>query len=615
MNVTQLAIRRGVTTLMITLIAVGFGLFSLARLNLDLYPKLDFPLIAVITQYTGVGPYDMETVVTRPIEEALAGVKNVTKVSSTSAQGLSLVMLEFDWGTDIDQAKIDIRDNLDFINAYLPPDITKPMIFAFDPSTQPILYLSVESDLHGQAELRRISEQDIEPRIERIPGVAAAFTYGGMRREIRVMADPERMKASKVSIDQVVAALQRNNLQVPSGWIDNPRQEFTIQTEGEFQSLEEIENTEVSAMRGSPIRVRDVATVVDGFAEQRQKVWNNGKLAVLLMVQKQSDANTVNVCRAVTGSLREIESELPRGVRLTIFMDQADFINRSMSNLGNTALQAIALTFLVLLFFLRNLRSSLIVAVSIPVSMVVTFAVMDEAGLTLNIVSMAGLALAVGMLVDNSIVVLESIYRNREEGKGIAEAAESGAKEVAMAITASTLTTLVVFVPVLFVPGIAGELFNDMVVTICFSLTISLLVALTLIPSMASRFLGLRERAHRSKLIAGTMSRAAAWLDALQHWYAGALAWALRHKKIVIGGAFAVFVLSIVLLVTMGGDFLPQSDAGFVSMSVDRSPGTSLPSMEQTSREIDRIIRAASRRSDTWRRGRTRKSRSSCCSE
>ena len=382
MKITQVAIKRGVTFAMIYLIAVGFGLFSLARLNLDLYPKMEFPVIAIITQYTGVGPFDMETVITRPVEEAVSAVENVNKVTSSSIQGLSLVNLEFEWGTDMNQAEIDVRNALEFLKDALPSDISQPMVFAFDPSQQPILYLSISSDLHGQAELRRISEQDVEPRMERIPGVAGSFTTGGMKREIKILVDPDRLRAHNVSIQQLVNTLQMNNMQVPSGWIENKQQEFTLQTAGEYSSLEQIENTAIAMAGPGVVHIKDVATVVDGFAEQRQRVWNNDQPAVMLMVQKQSDANTVSVCREVVKRLPEIEATLPVGVKIETIVDFSEFINRSMSNLGNTALQAIALTLLVLLFFLRNLRSSLIVAVSIPVSMIVTFAVMDQAGLT-----------------------------------------------------------------------------------------------------------------------------------------------------------------------------------------------------------------------------------------
>lgn len=593
MSLTRIAIKRGITCFMIYLIAVGFGLFSLARLNLDLYPELDFPLVAIVTQYTGVSPFDIETVLTRPIEETVASVKNAKTVRSTSSQGMSLVTLEFEWGTDMDQAKIDVRENLDYLEDALPDDITDPLIFTFDPSTQPILYLSVLSDIHGQAEIRRISERDIEPALERIPGVAAAFTIGGMRREIKVLADPGRLRAMHLSLDQLAAALRANNRQVPSGWIEDAHQEYTLQTMGEYASVAEIELTNVATVNGEMIRVKDIATVVDGFAEQRQKVWTNSVPAVLLVVQKQSDANTVSVCESVMGSLAAIEATLPEGMHLETFYDAAMFINRSMANLGNTAVQAVALTFLVLLLFLRNGRSSLIVAVSIPVSMVVTFAVMDQAGLTLNIISMAGLALAVGMLVDNSIVVLESIFRKREEGDGPEEAAENGAREVAMAITASTLTTLMVFIPVLFVPGLAGELFNDMVVTICFSLTVSLLVALTLIPLLASRFLFFRERVGGSGRLARLGDAAGRAIDRLRHGYVALLAWSLNHKRRVLLLTAAVFIAALVAMGGLGGEFMPESDMGFISMAVDRSPGTSLASMEKTSQRINAIIREA----------------------
>jgi HAE1 family hydrophobic/amphiphilic exporter-1 len=590
MKITQTAIKRGVTFIMIYVIAVGFGLFSLARLNLDLYPELEFPLIAIVTQYTGVGPYDIETVVTRPIEETVASVKNVKKVSSTSSQGLSMIMLEFEWGTNIDQAKIDVRENMDFVREYLPDDVTEPLIFSFDPSNQPILYMTVVSNLHGQAELRRISERDIEPRIERIPGVAAAFTIGGMRREIKVLADPAKLKATGLSIQQISSALQMNNQQVPSGWIDDKQQEFTIQTMGEYTNIEEIENTNIATINGSIIKVKDVASVVDGFAEQRQRVWTNNEPAVFLMLQKQSDANTVNVCRNVINNLPQIQEILPRGVRIEVFYDAATFINRSMANLGNTAVQAIGLAFLVLLFFLGNIRSSVIVAISIPVSIIVTFAVMDQAGLTLNIISMAGLALAVGLLVDNSIVVLENIFRHRQTGAEIKEASYVGAKEVAMAITASTLTTLAVFIPVLFVPGLAGELFNEMVVTICFSLSVSLLIALTLIPLLASRFLYLQQAVKRKKWFAKIGDLISKWLQNLSTAYSASLHWSLTHRKTVIAATTVLFFTAIGILVNLGGEFLPESDMGFVSIAVDRSPGTSLESMQKSTSNIVDII-------------------------
>ncbi len=591
MILSKTAIKRGVTFFMIYIIAVGFGLFSLGRLKIDLFPELDFPVVAVITQYVGVGPFDIETVVTRPIEEAVSSVQNVKTVTSDSRQGLSLVMLEFEWGTDMDQAEIDVRNALDFIEEYLPDDISDPMVFAFDPSMQPISFMSVGSQLHGLAELRKISEQDIEPRLERIPGVASASTTGGLKREIRILLNPIRLRAHHISVLQVENALRANNLQLPSGWIDNKQQEFTIQTQGEYQSVEEIRNTAITTLQGSVIRISDVAQVVDGFAESRQEVLVNDNPSVLLILQKQSDANTVNTLKRVHARMASILQEIPSDIKIETIWDQADFINRSMKNLGNTAIQAIILAFLILLFFLRNFRSSLIVAISIPISIIVTFAVMDQAGLTLNIISMAGLALAVGLLVDNSIVVLESIYRLREQGMKPREAADTGTSEVSTAIIASTLTTVSVFLPVLFVPGIAGELFNDMVVTICFSLAVSLIVALTLVPLLSSRFLQLNQALKKKSKLHRLSQSIGNSIDRLRKNYLKALDWSLKHKLRVIIMTAVAFVLAVALLFTRGGEFIPENDQGFVQMAVDRSPGTSLPAMAKSIHLIHNIIK------------------------
>jgi len=591
MKITQLSIKNGVTTAMIYLIVAGFGLFSLARLNVDLYPKLEFPIMAVITQYTGVGPFDLETVVSRPIEEATASVENIKTVRSTSQQGLSLVLLEFNWGTDMNQAEIDVRNSLEFIRDYMPEDASEPMVFAFDVSAQPVLYLTLSSPNLSQAELRYIGEHDLEPRLERIPGVASVSTMGGRKREIKIYADPMRMRAHNIALQQITGALQAANLQIPAGMVENENLEFSVNTVGQFTSVDQIANTAVATYNGSVIRVSDVARVEDGFSEQRQRVWNNGESSVMVIVQRQSDANTVTVCRAIEKGMPRIKSELPAGVHLDTMMDLSDFITRSMSNLTNTAWQAILMTFLVLLFFLRNIRSAIIVAVSIPVSMVATFAVMDQAGLTLNVISMAGLALAIGMLVDNSIVVLESIFRRHDEKKDkLVDAANNGTQEVAMAVTASTLTTIVVFLPVLFVPGMAGMLFRDMAITICFSLTISLIVALTLIPLLSSRWLRLKKNLDPNGQLIRVQNRITGWLDDLHAFYERMLGKALAHKLLVLGTVLLLFVISVGWLFMMGGDFMPQTDDGFVTVTVERSPGTSLEAMEKSMRDLNQIF-------------------------
>ncbi len=590
MRITQAAVKRGVTFAMIYLIAVGFGLFSLGRLKLDLYPKLEFPVIALITQYTGVGPFDMETIVTRPLEEVVSVVENVKKVTSQSAQGISLVSLEFEWGSDMNQAETDVRNALQWVEDVLPDDVSEPLIFAFDVSMQPVVYYSVTSEVHGPAELRKISEHEIEPRLERIPGVASAATSGGMAREIQIQVDPLRLRAYNLSIQQVTQTLQMNNLQLPAGYIENEHQEFMIQTAGEYNNIEEIENTSIMAMNGVNIRIKDIATVVDGFKEERQRIWANGNPSVMLWVQRQSDANTVQVCREVKKAVPHIEAQLPKGVSLELFYDSSTYIERSMSNLSSTGIQAILFAFLVLLFFLGNFRSSTIVAVSIPISIILTFAVMDQVDLTLNVISMAGLALAVGMLIDNSIVVIESIFRFRELGESPADAANKGTNEVAMAITASTFTTLSVFLPVLFVPGLAGQLFKEMVLTICFSLTVSLIVALTLIPLLSSRVIKVENGDGRKNGFKKLAERSANSIDRLRDRYVKWLKWSLHHRRTILLTTFALFVLSILLIPSLGGEFMPEGDDGFLAISVDRSPGISLDQMEKTMREINDIL-------------------------
>jgi len=590
MKLAEVSIRRGVTFTMIYLIAVGFGLFGLSQLKLDLFPKLEFPMMAIITQYTGVGPEDMETVVTRPIEETVSTAENIETVSSESRQGLSLVMLEFTWGTDMDQAEMDVRNKLEYVQDALPDDITDPLIFKFDVTQQPIMYLMLNSDQLGLAEIRDLALHDVEPRLERIPGVAAANTTGGLTREIRVHVDPVRLRGHNIPIQQVTSALQRNNLQIPSGFIENQTMEYSIQTVGEYESVEQIANVPITTINGSTIKIKDVAQVVDGFKEIRQEVWTNGKPSVMIFLQKQADANTVNTSGRVRTQIDEIQAELPEGVRLDIFWDQADFITRSMSNLGNTAIQAIILAFLVLLFFLRNFRSSVIVALSIPISILLTFGVMMQADLTLNVISMAGLALAVGLLVDNAIVVLESIFRIHEEGEEPAEAANQGASEVGMAITASTLTTVSVFVPILFVPGLSGQLFRDMGLTICFSLIVSLVVALTLIPLLASRFLKVRRTSHSNGLFSRVSKGIENGMNKLYQRYDGWLDWVLDHRKITLLVTAGLFILAVVGLGLQGAEFLPENDQSYIEIQVERSSGISLTEMEETMRTIEDII-------------------------
>ena len=588
MSLSSLSIRRAITFTMIYIFIVGFGLFGLSRLKIDLYPDISFPVIAIITTYTGVAPADMETLVTKPVEEAVASVENIKHIRSLSKLGASLILAEFDWGLDLDKSEKDIRNNVDYIREYLPDEADEPLIFQFDPQKMPILFMSVSGPM-GPAELRELSRKRIKPALERIVGVASAETAGGLKRQIQVQIDPVKLHAEALSADAVISALRRENLQVPGGKLDEGATEFSVRTLSEYTSVDQIANTVIGYRNGTPIYVKNVAEVSDTYEEITRVIRNNRKPGVLLIVSKNSKANTVQVADRVIKALPDVLRRLPSGVQAGVIFNQADFIKRSISNLSTTAFQAFLMAALVLLFFLHNIRASAIVALSIPISIIVTFAVLDLAGLTLNMMSMAGLALAVGMLVDNSIVVLENIFRHAGDGGDPLGSADRGAREVATAIIASTLTTISVFFPVLFVPGIAGVMFNDMALTICFSLFCALLVALTLIPLLSSRFLKTRRRPSRS-LSTRVSYRIGSGLQKLIDRYVRTLNGCLSHRKTTLAVALILFAGSLALIPKLGFDFFPKMDESQFQIQIERAPGTSLRSTETTFRQIEDII-------------------------
>ncbi len=356
MILSRVAIKRGITFTMIYLISIGFGLFGLSTLKLDLYPDITFPVIGIITQYEGVGPEDIENSITRPMEKSVVSVENLKRITSRSSAGTSVLILEFDWGTDMDQAEIDVRKLIDFVRDYFPAEATEPLTFAFDPSMQPILFMAVRSDKLGLAEMRRVVADQIEPRLDRINGVASANSIGGLERQIRVLVNPRKLAAQGVSIQQILSTLQMENLQIPGGLVDDEYKEYVVRTYGEYKSMSQIENTVVGMKMGTPIYLKNVAQVIDGYKEQKQVVRNNGQNAVMLYIMKQSDANTVQTVKKIRKELPFISAKVGQGIEFDTIFDQSMFITRSVNNLRNTAVQAFIIAFLVLLFFLRKFR-------------------------------------------------------------------------------------------------------------------------------------------------------------------------------------------------------------------------------------------------------------------
>lgn len=593
MKISKVSINRGVTFAMIYLIAIGFGIYGLLQLKLDLYPSLEFPLVGIITNYEGVGPEDIENLVTRPIESTVISVEGVKRVTSQSRSNASIVFVEFNWGTNMTKAENDVRKNIDLARDFFPEDVSEPLTFAFNPSLQPIMFFNVSSSQVGEAELRKIAEEQIQPRLERLAGVARIQVAGGLEREIQVIIDPYQLAANAISMDQVVNALRFANLEIPGGLLEEGGREFSVKTNATFDSVDDIKNAVVGYSKtGQPVYLQNISTVQDGYKEQTQVVRNNGNNAIILIAYKQTDANTVQACNNIKNFLPELEARVANNIEFNLIFNQADFISKSIANLASTAVMAFLLSGLVLFFFLRNFRSSFIVAISIPVSIIVTFFIMNQMALTLNIISMAGLALAVGMLVDNSIVVLENIFRrNHELKEKIREAADKGSNEVGMAITASTLTTISVFVPILFVPGISGELFKDMALTIVVSLMTSLMVALTLIPLMASRFLSITQQQHRSGIMRWFDRTVGSFLDNMSTLYSRHLTTVLRHKKLVIITIAGLLVITGFMATKLGGEFIPEADQGQVTMNVEAEIGTSLPEMDKILANIEQIIK------------------------
>lgn len=593
MKIVDLSINRAVTFSMIFLGVIAFGLVSLFRLNPELFPNVTFPVATVITSYSGVGSEDLEKLVAEPIEGAVSTITGVKEVSTICKEGVVVVIVKFEWGTNMDAATTDVRERVDQIKNILPKDITNPLIFKFDVTTQPILFAGISSDVLTPEKIQKLSEDEIEPYLERIEGVARVVTRGGQKRQIQVQIDRAKLEAYGLPVLSVVNAIRSENITSPAGEINEDRMTKIIRTTAEFTSIDQIGKVVVGYRNNVPIYVKDVADVVDTYADRKDYVLVNGKPSVTFFVQKQPDANTVKVVNKIKKSLEQIQKKYQGVINITIIGDNSQFIRDSLANITQSAIQGGLLAILVLFFFLYNIRSVLIIATAIPTSIIATFSIMDLAGVSLNIISMAGLALGLGMLVDNAIVVLENTYRHRQEGEDRRTAASSGASEVAIAITASTLTTVSVFVPVIFVPGIAGVLFKDQALTVTFSLAASLLVSMTLVPLLCSRFLQLGSERKNWKFMAKLYSKLESIQRGMDRYHHRALTWALDHRRITILSVFGLFIVSMTLFYPfrlIGTEFTPAFDEGEIFFNVETPPGTQLEVTRDKAEQVSRII-------------------------
>jgi HAE1 family hydrophobic/amphiphilic exporter-1 len=608
-SIARLSVARPVAVAMLVASVVFLGAISFSRLPIDLLPSIAYPRLVVYTRYPDVGPSEVERFITEPIERAAGRVPGVQRVESVSREGVSLVTLRFAWGTDMDFGALNVREQLDNIRDQLPELSTRPVVLRTDPDADPIMALSVSGsgDLAG---LKDLAESVFKRRLEQIDGVAEATLAGGLEREIHVEVNPRLLDTYGFTVDDVVRALDAANQSAPGGTIRRGRYRYALRTLGEFQSVEEIGNVPLGQRRsgaGGLVVLKDVAAVEDGFKERESIARHDGAEAVGLLLFKEAGANTVRVTEKVDQVLGQLRRQYP-DVRLEVATTQAVFIQDAIEHVVEELVSGGILAFLVLFLFLRNARYPVAISLAIPISVIATFVLLDFMGVTLNIMSLGGLALGVGMLVDNSIVVLENISRLREKGLSLLEATVRGADEVQVAITGSTLTTIAVFAPILYVQGVAGQLFAPLSLTVSFALLASIAVALTVLPALVARMGGEGQGVRRlpmrllratfapfgraaGRLMRPGLDRFDAWFSRTAAWYLRVLGRALDRRGRVAAMAAATLVVGIALGLMLDRDVLPDVDQGAFTIRLELPRGTPLERTAEAAGEIETVLR------------------------
>lgn len=584
MNIYERCVRRPVATLMGILVVMMIGVVSLPRLPIDFLPNIERNVISVRTVYTGAGPQEVERLITEPIERTVSTINNVTKVSSQSSEGQSSVRIEFSWGTKMDEAMNDVRDRMSQVQGQLPTEANVPVLNKFDTSMIPVLTLTTTGGM-SPVDLKDYVDNDLRYRFEQIPGVASVDTSGGQTREIRVDVNADKLAALGISINTVTQQISNENRDIPGGYVNRGASEFLVRSKGEFANVEDIKKIIVAYKSGVPVYVRDVANVFDGVAERRQDTRLMGKNGVLISIRKQSGENTVKVADSVKKAAAEINKTLPPGMKIDVMFDTSTTVRQSISELRREGIIGAIIALLVLFMFLRDIRSISIIAVSIPFSMMCTFIVVYFAGMSINIMSLGGLTLAVGMIVDDAIVMLENIHRHRVSGEAPMDAAIIGAGEVIAPVASSTFTTICVFAPLIFIGGMNGIFFKELGVTVTVSLIASLIVSMTLVPMLCSRFLKAEKR-DTGKTVKALEERG------MYAIYGKLLRTALRHRVatlLLIAGIFAAGIFA--LKSQIGSEYLPHIDEGQVSVNVEVPAGTRFDLLSAEMVRLGKIIR------------------------
>ncbi len=591
MSLTELSVRRPVFMVMTTLVVVILGLVSLTRLQIDLLPSIELPTLTVRTGYQGASPVVMERLVTQIVEEIVATVPGVKEIVSESSEGNSSVRVSFTWGTDIDTAAVDVQATLQNEVSELPDNITGPRVVKFDVDSFPVVLMGISSSL-DPVELTELIEDQIRNRFARIPGVAQVDPWGGFHREVRIELDPDRLRALGLPLDQVLRAIRDANLDMPAGKIEQGQYQVTLRAPAEFTSIDQIRDTVIAQRERAVVKIGQIAKVKDTYRKLERIIRVNGERGLRVAIRKQSGDNTVEVAKRVLAEIDAVNRAFPQ-LRIIPVINQGNFIERSIRNVAQSVLYGSLLAVLVLLFFLRNLRTTLVISLAIPISVIATFALLYFGGFTLNLMTLGGLALGVGMMVDSSVVVMENVFRRHQEDRETPRvAAVQGTREVGGAIIASTVTTLVIFLPLIFLRDVTGVLFKELAYVIMFSLFCSLLVSLTLVPMLASRLLAQpHERPTESaRWKQRLLRRTDSWLRRLENAYRDLLRWSLRRRSAVLWAAIALFGSSLLLAPMIGTEFLPPSDEGEVRITGDMEPGTRLELVDEQTRKMEKIV-------------------------
>lgn len=582
MRITDISIKRPRATSMVFLGIILFGIISLTNLPVNLFPDITFPMMIVLTTYPGAGPEEIEYTLTDPLEKNLGTVNNVEKITSTTSENTSMITIQFAWGTDLDAASNDVRDNFGMIQSYLPKDASMPLIFKLDPSMQPVIMYNLIGDI-DPLELEEIANE-IADKLQRVGGVAASYAMGGTEREIQIILDPVRLAGTGITSEQILGILKMQNLNYPLGNVESGKNVYIMRLVGEYQDLDEIRSTVVGNSNGIPVYLSQVAEVRSQASEAKSISRTSGIQSVAGMVQKRTNANTVNVCNNVIKEIEILRQELPPGVKIEIMFNQSSYILRSVKSTANTLILGAILAIIILFLFLGDLRATFYVAIVIPITVFFSLFAMYLFKMSLNILSLGGLTVAIGMVVDSAIVVFEAIFRHRENKMAAAEAASTGASEVGAAITASTLTTVAVFLPLLLVSGFASIFFKQLALCITFALVSALLVALTIIPMLTSRFL----KVERKKQ--GFAQKLNVFYKKLEDVYTKIIKWALAHRKTVIFSTIGVLLVSLILIRFIGAEFMPSVDQGEIYIKAEMPIGTKLAVTDSAVAKLEKIL-------------------------